>query len=341
MGKTIDFQQQKDLRVWRTVMEALHAIQNLEPWTFLGPEDTFLYLPKAENRWIFFRWVPAAPNEVVLTVYPTLLAYRKSLETPQTYRESTRNFIESSYFEIYQTKSEDIPAALRAVYRELRVDYGDGLWPFVTYKRWGYDEALPQGRHLLLLENALGNLFMQLRAVEAKPGSVDFTKGEMCVRFYSPDQGMWVNAAMPYALPPKDPPFLQLNQDSTHVTQPLLDLPRSQTLEQVDFDFGWLDDSDRKKMEEPRYFPMITVFTDHKTGNPLLTYRCHPDELIECAFHQWEALIQQHGRPETLYVARDETFGLFNDFAQHIGVTCRQVEHLPTTEEYFRRHGLV
>ena len=29
MGKTIDFQQQKDLRVWRTVMEALHAIQNL------------------------------------------------------------------------------------------------------------------------------------------------------------------------------------------------------------------------------------------------------------------------------------------------------------------------
>ena len=125
------------------------------------------------------------------------------------------------------------------------------------------------------------------------------------------------------------------------MTQPLLDLPRSQTLEQVDLDFGWLDDSDRKKMEEPRYFPMITVFTDHKTGNPLLTYRCHPDELIECAFHQWEALIQQHGRPETLYVARDETFGLFNDFAQHIGVTCRQVEHLPTTEEYFRRHGLV
>ena len=122
---------------------------------------------------------------------------------------------------------------------------------------------------------------------------------------------------------------------------PRLDLPRSQTLEEVDFDFGWLDDSDRKKMEDPRYFPMITVFTDHKTGNPLLTYRCHPDELIECAFHQWEALIQQHGRPETLYVARDETFGLFNDFAQHIGVTCRQVEHLPTTEEYFRRHGLV
>ena len=147
---------------------------------------------------------------------------------------------------------------------------------------------------------------------------------------------MWVNAAMPYNLPPKDPPFLQLNQDSAHVTQPLLDLPRSQTLQQVDFDFGWLDDSDRKKMEEPRYFPMITVFTDHKTGNPLLTYRCHPDELIECAFHQWEALIQQHGRPETLYVARDETFGLFNDFAQHIGVTCRQVEHLPTTVEYFR-----
>ena len=217
MGKTIDFQQQKDLRVWRTVMETLHAIQNLEPWTFLGPEDTFLYLPKAENRWIFFRWVPAAPNEVVLTVYPSLPAYRKSLETPQTYRESTRNFIESSYFEIYQTKAEDIPAALRAVYRELGVDHGDGLWPFVTYKRWGYDEALPRGRHLLLLENALGNLFMQLRAVEAKPGSVDFTKGEMCVRFYSPDQGMWVNAAMPYALPPKDPPFLQLNQDSTHV----------------------------------------------------------------------------------------------------------------------------
>ncbi|MFR6380454.1 MAG: hypothetical protein ACLUNZ_12385, partial [Evtepia sp.] len=114
-----------------------------------------------------------------------------------------RNFIESSYFEIYQTKAEDIPAALRSVYRELGVDHGDGLWPFVTYKRWGYDEALPQGRHLLLLENALGNLFMQLRAVEAKPGSVGFTKGEMCVRFYSPDQGMWVNAAMPYALPPR------------------------------------------------------------------------------------------------------------------------------------------
>lgn len=341
MGKTIDFQRQKDLRVWRMVMEELHAIQDLEPWTFLGPEDTFLYRPRAENRSIFFRWVPAFPDEVVLTVYPTLSAYRKSLETPQTYRETTRNFIESSYFEIYQTQPEDIPDALSAVYHDLGADYGDGLWPFVTYKRWGYDEALPKGRHLRFLENALGNLFMQLRAVEAKPGSVDFENGEMCVRFYSPKQGMWVNAAMPYALPPKDPPFLQLNQESTHVTRPLLDLPRSPTLEQVEFDFGWLDDSNRKKMEEPKYFPMITVFADRKTGSTLLTYRCHPDEFIECAFHQWESLIQQYGRPETLYVGRDETFGLFNDFAQHVGVACQQVDHLPATENYFRQHGLV
>ena len=29
MGKTIDFQRQKDLRVWRVVMEELHAIQDL------------------------------------------------------------------------------------------------------------------------------------------------------------------------------------------------------------------------------------------------------------------------------------------------------------------------
>lgn len=341
MGKTIDFQRQKDLRVWRVVLEELHAIQDLEPWTFLTPEDTFLYRPRTEKRLIFFRWVPASPEDAVLSVYPTLPAYRKSLETPQTYRETTRNFIESSYFEIYETPPEDIPAALRAVYRDLGADYGEGLWPFVSYKRWGYDEALPRGRHLMLLENALGNLFMQLRAVAAKPGSMDHEKGELCVRFYDPDQGMWVNAVTPYALPPKDPPFLLLNQDSARVTRPLLDAPRSDTLDEVEFDFGWLDDSDRKKMEEPRYFPMITVFADHRTGSPLLTYRCHPDELIECAFHQWEELIQQYGRPETLYVGRDETFGLFQDFAQRIGVTCQQRPHLPATDAYFRRNGLV
>lgn len=63
MGKTIDFQQQKDLRVWRTVMEELRVIQNLEPWTFLGPEDTFCICQRRKTDGSFSAGCPLHPTK--------------------------------------------------------------------------------------------------------------------------------------------------------------------------------------------------------------------------------------------------------------------------------------
>ena len=70
-------------------------------------------------------------------------------------------------------------------------------------------------------------------------------------------------------------------------------------------------------------------------------YSCHPDDFMDAAFTAWAELIQQYGRPQTLYLSRPEAVGLFQDFANKVSVKVKLVKHLPAVQCFFRQNGII
>ena len=53
-------------------------------------------------------------------------------------------------------------------------------------------------------------------------------------------------------------------------------------------------------------------------------------------FSVWCDLLEQYGRPETLYVSREENMELFLDFANQTRIALKQVKRLPAAEKVLR-----
>ena len=89
------------------------------------------------------------------------------------------------------------------------------------------------------------------------------------------------------------------------------------------------------------YYRMCVLFADRVSGKKLTYYSCHPDDFMDAAFTAWAELIQQYGKPQTLYLSRPESVGLFQDFADKISVKVKTVKHLPAVQHLFRQNGII
>ena len=78
-----------------------------------------------------------------------------------------------------------------------------------------------------------------------------------------------------------------------------------------------------------------------KSPSLLCLYRCRPEELMNCAFTAWREVVEEHGIPSTLYLCRDESYDLFEDLAQKLGVKIKRVKRLPAAERILRDLGAV
>ena len=86
---------------------------------------------------------------------------------------------------------------------------------------------------------------------------------------------------------------------------------------------------------------MYVLFADRVSGKKLAYYSCHPDDFMDAAFTAWAELIQQYGKPQTLYLSRPESVGLFQDFANKVSVKVKIVKHLPAVQRLFRQNGII
>ena len=75
------------------------------------------------------------------------------------------------------------------------------------------------------------------------------------------------------------------------------------------------------------YYRMYVLFADRVSGKKLAYYSCHPDDFMDAAFTAWTKLIQQYGRPQTLYLSRPEAVGLFQYFANKVSVKVKAIPH--------------
>lgn len=347
MGKKLDFQKEakreqkkREEQLWRTLLDCLAAITRMNPWDQLDSADPLAFIPKSNDRMVFFSCIQDAEDDVGIMVFPSTQDYRFSCCGEITARQAARNYIEMENYGVFFTPKEDVPEEMRKIYRRLALDFGDGLWPWVIHKRRGYVGAVPAGESLAFLLDCLGNFHMQLQALKAAKSAPDFKNGGMMLRFYSPERKLWLNVEAPFELPPEETHTVVLREESPKLRE-LKSLENSALARKVEFEFGWAELPAQGSTDEEPYYPMQVIFTDRESGQLLSLYQCRPENIVDCAFTAWSEVLHQYGIPEFLYVSRGESYDLFEDFASKLGVKIKQVKRLPAAQRILRDQGAV
>lgn len=214
------------------------------------------------------------------------------------------------------------------------------LYPWFSHKTFGCPVADILPKDYTILSDILGSLVMQYRSILEKHLVIDFDAGQALVRVYDPKEKLWYNMATKIDFAPKTPVPIYMREDSPKLAA-LRKCPESTVLSRVEFDFGWNSEPVLDGENGNPYYPMCVLFADRITGKGLTYYTCHPSDLMNAAFTAWEELIQQYGKPQTLYLSRPESVGLFQDFADKLGVRVKVVKRLPSVQRVFRENGII
>lgn len=342
MGKKIDFQKavqnqqrKQEKQQLQLLIQCLQDIFHLYPWNFLESNVPLAYVPKDFEKMFYFSCVQDAEDSMGIMIYPSPQDYARVCHDNVTARQEARNYIELECYIVSFTSKAEVPADIQRQYHQFSLDFGDGLWPWLSHKRRGYltDSVGPEVVDLIL--DCMKNLYMQLRALSEDLIHLNFENGDMLLRFYSPQDKLWMNVVTPFHIPEQPPQPIFFREDSPKLRK-LLGQPLSHTIHKVEFDFGWLDEPVEPTSGGTPYFPLQVIFTVRDTGDLLSLYHCRPEELMDCAFTAWSELIYQHGIPQMLYVCREESYDLFEDFAHKLGVKLKQVKHLPAAQRALR-----
>ena len=337
MGKPIDFQkaarkekQKQENGLWRTLLDCLSAITEMHPWKQLDAGAPFAYIPEDGERVILFHCVQDAPDSMGIVVFPRPVIIRpmperKPLPGRRTrfHRNGTVQRVSDPPGRNAGRNVESIPPACGGL-QGWAVALGDS-------QARGYLGRVPEGEALAFLLDCLGNFHMELKALQAGHIKPDFANGEMLLRYYSPADKLWMNVIAPFSLPEELPHPIIFREDSAKLRE-LRALPAANTVRRVEFDFGWLDEPVQDNPGDEPYFPVQVVLTDRQTDEVLCLYHCRPDDLMDCAFTAWSEVIHTHGLPETLYVCRNDSYDLFEDLTQKLGVNLKRVKRLPAAE---------
>lgn len=342
MGNKIDShktalkeKQRKENILWRTLLECLSEIAELNPWDKIPCKVPFAYIPESNDQMIFFSCVQEADDSKGFLVYPSPRDYQYGTLSQESEKEETRQFIEMENYGVFFTKKDDVPEEIQAIYTQLAVDFGDGLWPWVSHKRHGYWSQTPHEQELAFVVDCLDNLHMQLLALQEIDAIPDYENGEMLLRYYSAEDDLWYNVIAPFAIPPEVISTLMMTEDSP-LMEELSQLPVSTSVPRMEFDFGWLDEPVQDEENDIPYFPLHVVVTDRQADKQLSLYHCKPEDFIGCALTALSEVFRKHGIPETLYVCRDESYDLFEDLTQKLGIQLKRVKHLPSAERILR-----
>lgn len=329
-------QMEQNKRLWRELFELVGQIFALHPWEHFQSGNVFALAPGGNADAVFFDIEhDRLLHTRSLTIYPSRKDYVRFLNASQgSSREQARQQIEQARCTLFLGAREQLPEQMLSCIKKVGVTFGSGLWPWIEYKPHGCAPILPDETALRWILDMLGHFRMQLHAVVEQKQRIDFANGEMLLRVYNPSHKVWMNMTAPFVLPPVQPP-VPLCTDAAQLTA-LADCPRAEQVERIEFDYGWLTEPVCDQAGDIPYYPMLLVFTDRVSHQTLAHVRCHPDAFRAQVFSVWCDLLEQYGRPETLYVSREENMELFLDFANQTRIALKQVKRLPAAEKVLR-----
>lgn len=321
--------------------EAAVRILMLQPWNHFSSKDLFIQYPKNGERMILACTVNSLAEGFGVLVYPNPAFCPDSVLSSDTSDISEREYIESEEYTLFFDAWSELPASAQKSLTSIGITpIKSMLYPWFSHKTFGHPRADLSPADYPIFSDILGNLIMQYRRVLEQGLLVDFAAGQALVRVYDAKADLWYNFASKMKFAPKAPVSITMQDDSPNLTA-LRNCPVNTKIPRVEFDFGWEAEPVVDEEGKTPYYRMLVLFADRISGKKLTYYSCHPDDFMDAAFTAWEELIQQYGRPQTLYLSRPESVGLFQDFANKVSVKVKIVKRLPAIQRLFRQNGII
>ena len=329
----IDFasaKQHKRDRLWRQFTEEVECLKELWPWDHIKSTDVLALMPEKRDHMIYFSCENLGNKTVSITIYPNSGSYCTMLENREGQTPDLRSFIETDTYGFLLGPKEEVPEKRLELMDQRGVDCGEDLWPWLIRKRRGYTSGRPNEAEFEYMVNCLDHLIEELTTLEETDQPVAFEEGTMVLRYFDERYGDWLTASVPFALP----------EESEHVVfsgdQPLVDnlkdSPKAKNATAVEFDFGWRIQPKRREGESETYFENMVVFADRSGKEPPVIFQCRPEELLDCSIQAFQMLVRNYGRPETVYVCREESDEMLGDLAEKLGIKIHQVKELPAAK---------
>lgn len=326
---------------FRKLYDAALHILTLQPWNYFTAGDFFIQYPKNSERMILACTVNSSAEGFGVLVYPNPAFCPDSVLSSDAFDISEREYIESEEYVLFFDAWSELPASAQKLLTSIGVTpTKSALYPWFSHKTFGHPGADLLPVDYPIFSDILGNLIMQYRSVLEQGLAIDFAAGQSLVRVYDPKAGLWYNFASKIDFAPKTPVSITMRDDSPKLAA-LRKCPVCTEITRVEFDFGWDSEPVVDKESNIPYYKMYVLFADRVSGKRLTYYSCHPDEFMDAAFTAWAELIQQYGKPQTLYLSMSESVGLFQDFADKISVKVKIVKHLPAVQRLFRQNGII
>lgn len=321
--------------------EAAVRILMLQPWNHFSSKDFFIQYPKNSERMILACTVNSLAEGFGVLVYPNPAFCPDSVLLSDAFDISEREYIESEEYTLFFDAWSELPASTQKALTSIGITPTKTmLYPWFSHKTFGHPGADLSPADYPILSDILGNLIMQYRSVLEQGLLVDFAARQALVRVYDSKADLWYNFASKIEFAPKAPVSITMRDDSPKLTA-LRNCPASTKVTRVEFDFGWDAEPVVDEESQTPYYRMLVLFADRISGKKLTYYSCHPDDFVDAAFTAWAELIQQYGKPQTLYLSRPESVGLFQDFANKVSVKVKLVKHLPAVQCFFRQNGII
>ncbi len=340
--RPIDLQKARERRdqlIYTELKACLTRICEQPPWFHLGPEDFLVYISQ-DRQQLAMAHFPSGPMGREMRIYPTLQDYCKAMEGT-TDRERQRGAIEAEYWGFCLARRTELSEEELAVLDRHRMQLENGLYLLPFRKRPFRTRQLPAGEQLLGLLDCLGNFQMELEALIQYHVTPRFEEGEVLVRLYNKKTGLWDNFPAPSIPFPAPERHRIVFKKASAAVQSLLERPASEAAPRVELDYGWLTEPVPEEHGGCGWYPAVVALSNRLTKEPIFMLQCRPEELTQTVLTAVRRLVEEYGKPETLYVCRTGAEDIAADLAQAIGIPLKRVKRLPGAERSLRGAGAV
>ena len=301
---------------WRRIYFFLDDICSMNPWKAFDEKDISVLFPKGTQEEHFFTFFGHSSDDTGIAIYPSSDAYfgarerrRKNfkqepvgvLQDATVFRFGDRKAVSKTNYEVI--KALNIPCR------------GHGSWPFFQRYRVGYAPVDVPVEALDTLLDDMGNLMMMVRAVLEGHMDDQLGKGDVLVRYYSPeDDAYYTRFTKTKGLP--KPIYGTVTMKESPRLNKLRNAASSGTME-LDWSFLPLLMKEGKEKVVPR----LVLIMDAKTGkvlkNGIIPLSEEPHQFLAAVL---ENVIDEFGKPSAVEICDEEVEGCIADFCRKTGI---------------------
>lgn len=320
---------------WAKLYEAAAALKQMAPWQALYDMDIITLLLPDRDEPVFCSVMGRAGECFGIGVYPgfSSLYPLQRMASSKSGLPAAMSAFSQDCLMCYYGDREEVRPEDRAVMQALGLKFrGRNQWIYFRSMKPGFLPWFLDAPQVTLMTQALQNLAMACSYILSGKIEIDFEAGETLLRFYSSQQGEWLNAAAPLPLGPHNEAYLEI-QDEVLVAR-LKKQPRNTA--KLELDAFYLPmPVQEKKTDAPR-LPWMVVLADRPQRRPVDQHLLAPGETMENILA--DMLVQfilDEGRPAAVYV-RDEQMGfLLEDTCKRIGIRLEVGKGMPAIDTLF------